>query len=99
MLADRLHNMRTLGYLSPERHAHVATETIEIYAPIAHRLGMGKVRGELEDLAFRRLDPEAFAEFTGGSRTRIAPGADFGGMLEELRATLSNGKPPEIGER
>ena len=52
-LADRLHNMRTLGYLSAERRAHVATETIEIYAPIAHRLGMGKVRGELEDLAFR----------------------------------------------
>jgi GTP pyrophosphokinase len=40
----------------------VATETIEIYAPIAHRLGMGKVRGEFEDLAFRHLDPEAFEE-------------------------------------
>jgi GTP pyrophosphokinase len=53
--------MRTLGYLSAERRAHVATETIEIYAPISHRLGMGKVRGELEDLAFRHLDPEAFA--------------------------------------
>jgi guanosine-3',5'-bis(diphosphate) 3'-pyrophosphohydrolase len=55
-LADRLHNMRTLGYLNAERRAHVATETIEIYAPIAHRLGMGKVRGELEDLAFRHPD-------------------------------------------
>src|SRR5207248_675207 len=61
-LADRMHNMRTLGYLSPERREHVARETIEIYAPIAHRLGMGKVRGELEDLAFRHLDPEAFEE-------------------------------------
>ena len=46
-LADRMHNMRTLGYLSPDRRERIARETIEIYAPIAHRLGMGKVRGEL----------------------------------------------------
>jgi GTP diphosphokinase / guanosine-3',5'-bis(diphosphate) 3'-diphosphatase len=61
-LADRLHNMRTLQYLPPDKRHRIAQETMEIYAPIAHRLGMGKVRGELEDLAFNYLEPEAYEE-------------------------------------
>jgi GTP pyrophosphokinase len=60
-LADRLHNMRTLSYLPPEKRQRVARETVEIYAPIAHRLGMGKIRVELEDLAFQTLESEAYA--------------------------------------
>src|ERR1700741_640894 len=60
--ADRLHNMRTLQHLSGERREAIARETMEIYAPLANRLGMGKVRGELEDLAFSYLEPKGYQE-------------------------------------
>ena len=84
-LADRLHNMRTLGYLSPERRERIARETIEIYAPIAHRLGMGKVRGELEDLAFQHLEPDAYKEIIAAIETKRHSNEEF---LEEIRQTV-----------
>ncbi|MEI9974511.1 MAG: bifunctional (p)ppGpp synthetase/guanosine-3',5'-bis(diphosphate) 3'-pyrophosphohydrolase [Ignavibacteriota bacterium] len=81
-LADRIHNMRTLGYLSPERRERIARETIEIYAPIAHRLGMGKIRGELEDLALQHLEPDAYQEIVRSIESRRHSNEEF---LAEIR--------------
>ncbi len=92
-LADRLHNMRTLQHLPPEKRERIAAETLEIYAPIAHRLGMGKVRGELEDLAFRHLEPEAYEDVKKAVESRRKVSEEF---LAEVR-TLVNAKLKEHG--
>jgi len=60
-LADRLHNMRTLQFIAPEKRTRIAEETLDIYAPLAGRMGMQRLRDELEDLAFRHLKPDAYA--------------------------------------
>ena len=84
-LADRLHNMRTLGSLPREKQERISSETIELYAPIAHRLGMGKLRTELEDLAFQYLDPAAFEEVKSAIESKRQASEQ---VLEEIRATV-----------
>src|SRR5579871_4587308 len=84
-LADRLHNMQTLNYLPPEKRERIARETLEIYAPIAHRLGMGKMRGVLEDLAFKYLEPEAYDEVKRAVESRRKVSEEF---LAEVSAQV-----------
>ena len=81
-LADRLHNMRTLEHLQPDRQHKIAEETLEIYAPIAHRLGMGKIRGELEDLGFRFLDPVGYEQVEKAVNARRKAGEAFLAKME-----------------
>jgi GTP diphosphokinase / guanosine-3',5'-bis(diphosphate) 3'-diphosphatase len=76
-LADRLHNMRTLRFLSEDRQQKIARETLDIYAPIAHRLGMGKIRGELEDLAFQYVDPISYNQVKEAVESRRKEGEAF----------------------
>src|SRR5271154_5527708 len=83
-LADRLHNMRTLEHLSPERQQKIAQETLDIYAPIAHRLGMGKIRGELEDLGFRHVDPIAYKQVDEAVEARRKAGEAFLAQVEQI---------------
>jgi GTP pyrophosphokinase len=63
-LADRLHNMRTLSYLPPDRQKMISKETLDIFAPLAHRLGMWRIKWELEDLSFKYLEPEKYREIS-----------------------------------
>ena len=88
-LADRLHNMRTLQFLKPEKRKRIAQETMDIYAPIAHRLGMGKLRGELEDLAFQHLHPEDYRDIAAQLEKRRPVNEAFlkvvtGGIEEKM---------------
>jgi len=83
-LADRLHNMRTLEHLPPDRQQKIARETLDIYGPIAHRLGMGKVRGELEDLGFRYLDPIAYEQVHEAVEARRKQGEAFLSLVEGI---------------
>ena len=83
-LADRLHNMRTLEHLDPERRQKIAQETLEIYGPIAHRLGMGKIRGELEDLGFKYLDPIAYEQVKDAVESHRKVGEAFLSRVESV---------------
>ena len=86
-LADRLHNMRTLRHLKAARREAIARETLEIYAPLAHRLGMGKIRGELEDLAFSFLDPKSYENLKEALEEKRKVNEDF---LTEVQAIVES---------
>jgi GTP pyrophosphokinase len=89
-LADRLHNMRTLGHLPPERQRLFAQETLEIFAPLAHRLGIWRFKWELEDLAFRYLNPEEFYDLAQSiAKQRSQRDAEAQVVIEVLRERLA----------
>ncbi len=84
-LADRLHNMRTLGFLPRAKQVEIALETREIYAPIAHRLGIGRIKSELEDLCLKYLDPEGYESLMRQLELKRKVSADF---IEEILGKL-----------
>jgi GTP diphosphokinase / guanosine-3',5'-bis(diphosphate) 3'-diphosphatase len=100
-LADRVHNMRTLEFLEPTKQARIARETMDIYAPIAHRLGMSVIKGELEDLSFRYLEPDAYFSLQKEVTDEAPVHKKF---LEDVQNTIrtklvENGIPAELEAR
>ena len=88
-LADRLHNMRTIAYLPEDRQQDIAQETMDVYAPLAHRFGMAKIKWELEDLAFKVLQPERYFEIESGiNQTRAERERLIEKILVPLQAAL-----------
>src|ERR1044072_7835379 len=83
--ADRLHNMRTMEFLKPEKRARISQETLDIYAPIAHRLGMGKLRSELEDLSFQNLHPEDYQKLSAEVDARRP---ELEATIDKIRSTI-----------
>jgi GTP pyrophosphokinase len=100
-LADRIHNLKTLRHLDEERQRQIARETLDIYAPIANRLGMGRIRAELEDLSFRYVAPEEFTKIAAAVEPqRKAAEADLAAMKKMLKDLIAgNGLPAEIFSR
>jgi len=89
-LADRLHNMRTLDYLPADRAKKIAQETLDIYAPLAHRLGMAKVKAELEDLGLRALNPADYVDLQKRvAKRRLEREADINQVIAILQKKLS----------
>ena len=94
-LADRLHNMRTLQHLPEERRIKIAQETLDIYAPIANRLGMSKVKNELEELSFRYLEPKAFESLRDKVEAkRKTAEVVIAGLIKTIQAKLAEAQIP-----
>ena len=85
-LADRLHNMRTLQHLQDDRRVRIAAETLDIYAPLAGRLGMSKIKNELEDLAFQYLEPAAYQELVARVEAKRKAATEF---IEKMKTTVT----------
>lgn len=90
-LADRLHNMRSLNFLSHERQQRMASETLDIYAPLAGRLGISQIKCELEDLCLKYLDPESYEYLVYNIRERLSERKEFvNGIVEEIKELMKN---------
>ncbi|HSF18536.1 MAG TPA: bifunctional (p)ppGpp synthetase/guanosine-3',5'-bis(diphosphate) 3'-pyrophosphohydrolase [Vicinamibacteria bacterium] len=100
-LADRLHNMRTLQHLSDEQRARIAAETLEIYAPLAGRLGIGRMKSELEELCLKHTEPKAYGVLAARIEAKRKWAEDFiAAMKSKLEKALAeNGIPAEITGR
>lgn len=100
-LADRLHNMMTLQYLSEERQRKIAKETLEMYAPLAERLGMGEMKGKLEDLSFPYVYPDEYKWLVEYSRTHFKKAEEFLAKATRVvyRALAEEGIRPKISSR
>lgn len=100
-LADRLHNMRTLDHLSPEKQKEIAQETLEIYAPLANRLGIFEIKWELEDLSFKILELEAYADIMAKvAKKRPEREAYTESIIQKLQDALkTNGMQAEVKGR
>lgn len=91
-LADRLHNMRSLNFLSPERQQRMARETLDVYAPLAGRLGISQIKCELEDLSLKYLEPEFFEYLVVNIKEKIAERRNFVALIvEEIQGILNAG--------
>ena len=89
-LADRLHNMRTLNYMTPEKQREKAQETLDIYAPLAHRLGISKIRSEMEDLCFKYLNPDAYFDLAAKIQKKKEERDQFvQSMVQELQTKMN----------
>ena len=92
-LADRLHNMRTLSFMSAVKQKKIAQETIDIFAPLANRLGMGKIKAELEDLSLRYLNPEKYYEIAKlVSETKAMRDSTVNSLIETIKKEIEKNK-------